>query len=79
MNGTSLNKIASSAESVGPVRLWKPTHGVVQRCFSGGECPEAVGFSGGEFQFVVQALHDAGGDRPSSPKPVEDQLAVPPQ
>src|SRR3989454_1384067 len=40
---------------------------------------EAIGLSHSEFCLVVESLHDARGDGPSSSEPVEDELLVLPQ
>ena len=58
--------LGSSAESVGELRLRKCAKSVIGRGFSGFEGAKAVGFSGGQFCFGVEALYHATGELPGS-------------
>jgi hypothetical protein len=49
---------------------------VIEREFEAAEGAEPVGFSHGDFGFVVQALDDATGKQLLSAEIVEDQFAV---
>ena len=49
---------------------------MIEGKFEDTEGAEAVGFSHGDFGFVVQALNDAAGKELLSAEIVEDQLAV---
>jgi hypothetical protein len=49
---------------------------MIESNFSSSECAKSVGFSGSQFKTVVEALHDAAGNRLPGPKPVEQKLSV---
>src|SRR5665213_834136 len=66
----------SSVESVGEFGLWKFAKRMIQRRFRGVEGAESVGFSHGQFGFVVQPFDHAAGELLFGPKIVEDQLAM---
>src|SRR6202035_4794322 len=58
---------ASLEESVGDVRLRQFAKCMLQLCFRDVECAEAVGFSHGQFDFVVDAFdHTAGEPLPGA-------------
>ncbi len=67
---------ASSAESVGDVRFWEGTEGVVEGNFKGVVLAETVGVSEYHFGFVVEALDDAGRQSALGGEPVEEEYAV---
>src|SRR5215472_13981172 len=46
---------------------------MVERDFNCFESPEAIGFSEGQFQTVVETLNDAAGKPLFGPKPVQQQ------
>ena len=62
-------RTASSPESVGAFWFGEATGGVIQCDLSGFEGPEAVGFSGGQFCFVVQTLDGTRGKGAFGPEP----------
>ena len=68
--------MASSVKSVGEFRLGQFPKRVIQREFSGAECPESVGFSGGDFRLVIETFNDAAGKQLPRLEVVEDQLTV---
>src|SRR6202049_5260582 len=68
--------IGSSVESVGGVRFWQLSEGVVEGDFGDAEGAESVGFSHSEFGFVVEALDDAAGELFSGAEIIEDEVAV---
>ena len=49
---------------------------MIESNFSSSESPKSIRFSGSQFQTVVETLHDAAGNGPSGPKPVEQKLSV---
>jgi hypothetical protein len=49
---------------------------MIESNFSSSECAKSVGFSGSQFKTVVEALHDAAGNRLPGPKPVEQMLPI---
>jgi hypothetical protein len=49
---------------------------MIESKFENPEGSKAVGFSHGDFGFVVEALHDAAGKQLLSPEIVEDEFAV---
>jgi hypothetical protein len=52
---------------------------MVQGDFHAAKRPKAVGLSGGQFRFVVEALDDGGRNLPAGPKPVQEQRPMTPQ
>ncbi len=71
---TISTKLASSAESVGVIRLWKFPKGVVQAnlgCFGGSVTAR---FFHGQFCVGVETLDGAGRDHALRVESVEDQL-----
>jgi hypothetical protein len=50
---------------------------MVQRDFRDVEGAKSVGFSHGQFGFVVEALDDAAGERFLGAEVIQDQLTVP--
>ena len=52
---------------------------MIEREFKAAEGSESVGFSHGDFGFVVQTLNDAAGKELLSSEIVEDQLTMLPQ
>ena len=69
-------RFGSSPESMGEGGLREMAKSMVEGDFGGLEGPKAVRLFGCEFQFVVQALDDAGGYGATSTEPVEQELAV---
>src|SRR5688500_1577829 len=67
---------ASSAESVGYFRLWKPPECVIQGYFHGFEGPKAIRSSGHHSNFVVQTLDGAGRNLAFGPEPVQEQFLM---
>ena len=67
---------ASSAESVGKFWLGKAAESVKEGDLHALFGTKAICFSDGQFRFVVQTLHRAGGNRPFGTKPIEQQLLV---
>ena len=49
---------------------------MIEHNFSGPECSEAIGFSGGQFEFMVETLHGTAGNRLFGTKPVQEELAM---
>jgi hypothetical protein len=49
---------------------------VIECKFEAAECSEAVGFSHGDFRFVVQPLDNSAGKQFLGAKIVKDQFAV---
>jgi dihydrofolate reductase len=62
---------ASSAESVGSLRFWKSSQGVIQGHFHGFVSAKSVGTSGHHSNLVVEPLDRAAGYFPFSLEPVE--------
>ena len=69
-----VNKSASSVESVGKLRLRQLAKCMIQCDFRNPKGAESVGFSQGEFGFIVEALHDSGGELFSGPEIVQNDL-----
>jgi hypothetical protein len=61
---------------VGRLGLGQFAKGVIEREFKATEGAKPVGFSHGDFGFVVQTLDDAAGKQLLSAEIVEDQFAV---
>lgn len=72
----TIEKMASSVEPVGELRLRKLAKHVIQGELSDSEGAKPVGFSHGHFDLVVQTLDHSTGELLFGPKVVEDQLTV---
>src|SRR6516165_10155048 len=66
----------SLAEFMGPFWFGQVSKSMVERDFNRFERPEAIGFSEGQFQTVVETLNDTAGNSLFGPKPVQQQRPV---
>src|SRR6516225_1822214 len=61
---------------MGPFWFGQVSKSMVERDFNRFERPEAIGFSEGQFQTVVETLNDTAGNSLFGPKPVQQQRPV---
>src|SRR5712692_4307052 len=73
------NFLASSVESVGEFWLGKLPENMIQRKFSDSEGSKPVGFSHGDFGFVVETLDNPTGDHFFGLEIIENEVTVPAQ
>ena len=66
----------SSEEIVGRFRLGELARRVIEGEFEDAVGAKAIGFSHGEFGFVIQSFNDPAGKQFLSAEVVEDELAI---
>jgi hypothetical protein len=71
-----LNTFDSSEEIVGRFRLGELAKRVIEGEFEDVVGAKAIGFSHGEFGFVIQSFNDTAGKQFLSAEVVEDELAM---